>query len=156
MTAVWSALQTSELAVWINFSRWVYAGIATAHVLSIAALIGSILMLDLRLIGFARWLDIAHLARLAVPLAGTALACAIVSGGLLFIGRAAEYAAFGTFQIKLALIAVAVAVTATVHRRYGLYFQRATARRRVQIGSVSICLWLGVAIAGRMIAFVHG
>jgi len=156
MTAVWSALQTSDLAVWINFSRWVYAGIATAHVLSIAVLIGSILMLDLRLIGFARWLDIEHLARLAVPVAGTALVCAIVSGGLLFIGRAAEYAAFGTFQIKIALIAVAVAVTATVHRRYGLYFQRVTARRRVQIGSASICLWLGVAIAGRMIAFVHG
>jgi hypothetical protein len=89
MTAVWSALQISDLAVWINFSRWVYAEIATAHVLSIAVLISSILMLDLRLIGFARWLDIEHLARLAVPVAGTALVCAIVSGGLLFIGRAA-------------------------------------------------------------------
>jgi len=43
-----------------------------------------------------------------------------------------------------------------VHRRYGMRFQRATARHRVQIGSASICLWLGVAIAGRMIAFVHG
>jgi hypothetical protein len=37
-----------------------------------------------------------------------------------------------------------------------MHFQRATARRRVQFGSVFICLWLGVAIAGRMIAFVHG
>ena len=63
MTAVWSALQTSDLAVWINLSRWVYAGIATAHVLAIAVLIGSILILDLRLVGFARRLDVAQLAR---------------------------------------------------------------------------------------------
>ena len=76
MTAVWSALQTSDLAVWINLSRWVYAGIATAHVLAIAVLIGSILILDLRLVGFARRLDVAQLARLVVPVAGTALGCA--------------------------------------------------------------------------------
>lgn len=106
MTAVWSALQTSDLAVWINLSRWVYAGIATAHVLAIAVLIGSILILDLRLVGFARRLDVAQLARLVVPVAGTALGCAVISGGLLFIGRAAQYAAFELFQLKIAIIAL--------------------------------------------------
>jgi len=156
MTAVWSALQTSELAVWINLSRWLYAGIATAHVLAIAVLIGSILILDLRLVGFARWLDTAQLARLIVPVAGTALGCALVSGCLLFIGRAAQYAGFGLFQLKIVLIAIALATTLTVHRRYGLRLERATARLRVRIGIASICLWLAVAVSGRMIAFVHG
>lgn len=156
MTAVWSALQTSDLAVWINFSRWVYAGIATAHVLSIAVLIGSILVLDLRLAGFARGLDPAPLARLVVPVAGTALGGAIISGGLLFIGRAAEYAYFGTFQIKIALIAVALTVTVLVHHRYGLRYECAGDRQRRWIGAGSVCLWLSVLVAGRMIAFVHG
>ena len=108
MTAVWSALQTSDLAVRINLSRWVYAGIATAHVLAITVLIGSILILDLRLVGFARRLDVAQLARLVVPVAGTALGCAVISGGLLFIGRAAQYAAFDLFQLKIAMIAIAM------------------------------------------------
>ncbi|MFT5485951.1 MAG: hypothetical protein ACI9JL_004363 [Paracoccaceae bacterium] len=156
MTAVWSALQTSDLAVWINFSRWIYAGIATAHVLSIAVLVGSILTLDLRLIGFARWIETAHLARLIVPVAGTALGCAVISGGLLFIGRAAEYASFGTFQIKIALIVGALAMTAMVHRRYGLRLERAGDRQCRRIGVASIALWLSVVVAGRMIAFVHG
>lgn len=156
MTAVWSALQTSDLAVWINFSRWVYAAISTAHVLSIAVLIGSILTLDLRLVGFARWLDPAQLARLVVPVAGTALGCAIISGALLFIGRAAEYAFFGTFQIKIGLIVGAVALTFAMHRRYGLRLERADDRQRRRIGLVSIVVWLCVAVAGRMIAFVHG
>ena len=156
MAAVWSVLQASDLAVWINLSRWVYAGLATAHVLGIAVLIGSILTLDLRLIGFAQWLDTTHLARLVVPVAGTALGCAIVSGGLLFIGRAAQYADFGLFQLKIALIAAALTATLAAHKRYGLCLERATARQRGRIGFASISLWLAVAVAGRMIAFVHG
>jgi len=156
MGAFWTALQTTDLAVWINLSRWVYAAIATAHVLSIAALIGSILVLDLRLIGFARWLDPRHLARLVVPVAGTALCCAVASGALLFIGRAAEYAAFDTFRIKLALIAGAIGMTLLAHRRYGVWLQRAGDRGRVCIGLASIGLWVFVAVAGRMIAFIHG
>tara|TARA_R110002072_G_scaffold51622_3_gene138411 strand:+ start:5082 stop:5552 length:471 start_codon:yes stop_codon:yes gene_type:complete len=156
VTAFWTAIQTSDLAVWINFSRWVYAAIATGHVLSIAVLIGSILILDLRLIGFARWLDPENLARLVVPVASTALGCAVVSGGLMFVGRAAEYAAFGAFQVKIALIACAVALTLAVHRRYGARLERADDHRRRWIGAASISLWLCVAVAGRLIAFVHG
>lgn len=156
MSAVWSALQTSDLAAWINFSRWLYAAIATAHVLSIAVLIGSILTLDLRLVGFVRGIEVAHLARLIVPVAGTALGCAVVSGGLLFLGRAAEYAAFGTFQIKIALIVGALSMTAMVHRRYGWLLEAAGDRQCRRIGAASIALWLSVVVAGRMIAFVHG
>lgn len=156
MTTLWAALQASDLAVWINISRWGYAAVATAHVLSIATLIGSILVLDLRLIGFARWLDTQQLARLVVPVAGTALCCAVLSGGLLFIGRAVEYAAYDTFRIKLVLIASAVVLTLLAHRRYGIWLQRAGSRRRVSIGIVSIGMWVAVAVAGRMIAFVHG
>lgn len=155
MTAFWTAIQTSDLAVWINFSRWLYAAISTAHVLSIATLIGSILVLDLRLIGFARWLDPTQLARLVVPVAGIALCGAVASGVLLFIGRAAEYASFETFQIKMALLATALTMTFLARRRYGIRFERADDRQRLVIGSASIAIWLGVAIAGRMIAFAH-
>lgn len=156
MAEFWSALQATDLAVWINLSRWTYAAISTGHVLSIAVLIGSILTLDLRLIGLARWIDPQPLARLVMPIAGTALCGAILSGGLLFIGRAAEYAAFGTFQIKIALIACAITLTLAVQRRYGVWLQRADERQRFRIGLASLSLWLCVAVAGRMIAFVHG
>ncbi len=156
MSGIWSALQTSDLAVWINFSRWVYAVVATVHVLAIGVLIGAILTLDLRLMGIGRWLDPHQLARLVVPVAGTALCLAAVSGGLLFIGRAGEYAAFGTFRIKIALIVLAVAAIAAAHVRYGIRLERATDRQRFRIGLVSISLWLCIAVAGRMIAFVHG
>ena len=156
MTSIWSALQTTDLAVWLNFSRWAYATVATVHVLAISVLIGSILTLDLRLIGFAKSIDLIRLAGLVVPVAGIALCCAIISGSLLFIGRASEYASFGTFQIKVTLIACALAMTLVAHYRYGARFERANERQCFRIGIVSLLLWLGIAIAGRMIAFVHG
>ena len=90
-----------------------------------------------------------------MPVAGAALCCAIVSGGLLFIGRAAEDAAFDTFRIKLALIVCAVGMTLLVRRRYGIRLGRATDRQCVTVGLASIALWVGVAVSGRMIAFIH-
>lgn len=156
MTELWSAVQASDVATWISHSRWGYAGIATTHVLAIGVLIGSILTLDLRLIGLARWLEPQSLARLVVPVAGAALALAMVSGGLLFVGRAGEYAAFATFRIKLALLVCALAVLCVAHWRYGLWLQRADARACVRVGVASMVLWCAVAVSGRMIAFVHG
>lgn len=154
--SVWAAIQASDLAVWIGFSRWLYAGVATAHVLSISVLVGSIVILDLRLIGFARMIDAHRLAGLVVPVAGAGLAGAITTGALLFIGRATEYAAFGTFQIKMALLAVAVSLVVAAHARYGVRLQRATARQASRVGLASIVVWICIAIAGRMIAYVHG
>lgn len=156
MANFWSALQTTDLAVWINFSRWAYAIVATAHVLAISVLIGSVLTLDLRLMGLARWIEPELLARLVVPVAGIAVFCAIISGSLLFIGRASEYAAFETFQLKIVLVICAIAMTLAVHRRYGIWLQWADARQRFRIGLASLLLWVSIAMAGRMIAFVHG
>lgn len=156
MAPVWTALQSTDLAVWIGFSRWAYAAVATAHVLAVAALVGAVLTLDLRLMGLGRSVDLHRLAGLAVPIAGTGLACAVLTGGLLFIGRAAEYAAFDLFRLKMVLIVCAVALSLAAHRRYGFRFERATARQCRRLGIASLALWVCVAVSGRMIAFVYG
>lgn len=155
MTAIWSALQSSDLAVWISFSRWAYAAVATAHVLSVAVVIGTVLTLDLRLMGLGRSVDPHQLAGLVVPIAGTALFCAALTGGALFAGRAAEYADFELFQIKMGMIVCAVTFVLAAHYRFGLRFERATVRQRIRIGTVSLTFWIAIGISGRMIAFVH-
>jgi hypothetical protein len=156
MAAIWSDLQSSDLAVWISFSRWAYAVVATAHVLSVAVLIGTILTLDLRLIGVGRSVDPRQLAGLVVPIAGTSLFCAALTGGLLFIGRAAEYAVLELFQIKMVMIACAVALSLAAHYKYGYCLERATVGQRVRTGICSLLFWIAIGISGRMIAFVHG
>lgn len=156
MAEFWTALQTSDLAVWIGFSRWGYAAVATVHVASIAVLFGSILILDLRLLGVGRSIDHERLSRLVLPVSGAGLLCAIASGFLLFAGRAATYVAFELFQAKMALIVLGVAALAVAHVRFGLRLERATQGQRIGAGLISIVIWLSVLVSGRMIAFVHG
>lgn len=156
MGELWTALQTSDLAAWVGFSRWGYAMVATVHVASIAVLFGSILIFDLRLMGLGRALDQERLSRLILPAAGTGLVCAVVSGFLLFAGRAATYSGQELFQIKMALILLGVIAVIIAHVRHGLRLQRATPWQCFRIGLTSIVIWLSVLVSGRMIAFVHG
>ena len=156
MTSFWAAIQATDIAVWINLSRWGYAAISTVHVLGIATLLGSMLVLDLRLLGLGRSVDPHRLAGFVVPVAATGLVIAILSGALMFSGRASEYAAFETFQVKMALLASAIALILVAHLRFGFRFDRATHRQQAAIGAISLVFWLCIAVSGRMIAFVHG
>ena len=56
----------------------------------------------------------------------------------------------------MALILLGVTALTVAHARYGLRLQRATPRQRFRIGLISIVIWFGVLVSGRMIAFVHG
>jgi len=153
---IWAALAASDPAVWIRFSRWGYAAVSTGHVLGIAMLVGSIMVLDLRLLGVIRRLDPDVLARLVIPIAISGLVLAIATGSLLFIGSAGDYAGFRTFQIKLTLIAIGCIAALTTHIRYGLWLDRANPGQRIRIGLISLSCWLGALICGRLIAFIHG
>jgi hypothetical protein len=95
--AVLDALVASAPAQWLRFSRWGYAAVNTTHVLGIALLVGAILPLDLRLLGFWRSVGLESLARVLVPVAATGLCLAIATGAFLFIMRADEYAAINLF-----------------------------------------------------------
>ncbi|MGB0629604.1 MAG: hypothetical protein ACPGRZ_02820 [Alphaproteobacteria bacterium] len=119
-------------------------------------LFGSILIFDLRLMGVGRSVSLDALSRLVLPVASAGLTCAVVSGALLFIGRAATYASLDLFRIKMALVAGALVFLLIAHRRYGLRLDRATARQRFRLGVVSVSLWFSVLVSGRMIAFVYG
>ncbi len=148
-----TALSASDLATALRTSRWLYASVNTAHVLGIALLVGAVLPLDLKLLGF--WRDIGRddLLRVLVPMAAAGLALAVTTGALLFSVRAPEYAANPVVWVKLALIATGAASALALHLVHGLRLESADRRRRAQAGAVSMTCWLGALIAGRMIAF---
>ncbi|MGI9452193.1 MAG: hypothetical protein ACR2QH_16365 [Geminicoccaceae bacterium] len=99
-----AALQGSELALALRFSRWGYAFVNTAHVLGIALLVGAIIPLDLRLLGVWNSFERAALVRVLAPVAAAGLALAVTMGFLLFSVRAVDYAALTLFRVKLLLI----------------------------------------------------
>ncbi len=152
MEALLDALYGSALAEWLRFSRWGYASVNAAHILGLSLLVGSIVPLDLRLAGAWRNAPLEVLARVLVPTAAGGLALALVTGSLLFVTRAPEYAALPLFLVKMALVAFGAAHALVVHATRALLHAGAEARRR--IGLVSMATWVTVLVCGRLLAFV--
>lgn len=160
MIEFWQVLADSAPAVWVRTSAWAYPLLETAHVIGLGLLFGSIVMMDLRLLGLNRVLPIGPLGRHLLPAAWTGFVINATSGTLLFMSDAPEFAANTAFRLKLVLIAVAGLNVFLVHR--GPYRQavaadpQRTVTTRVRIAAVvSIALWICVIAAGRMIAYVE-
>jgi len=153
MDGLLAVLSQSDIATYLRFSRWGYAAVNTTHVFGIALLVGAIVPLDLRLMG--AWPGIAHrdLTRVLVPVAGVGLTLAVVTGALLFGVRADEYAGLGVFWAKMALLAVGAVSALSAHLWFGRWLETASRRQLFRIGAVSLICWVGVLVAGRMIAF---
>lgn len=154
MAEVLAALAASDFATALRMSRWLYAGVNTAHVLGIALLVGAILPLDLRLLGLWRSVPRDALVRVLVPVATAGLALALAAGALLFATRAPEYAALTVFRIKLALVTLGAGSALLLHVRHGVRLQGAKRATLARAAALSMSCWLGALIAGRMIAFV--
>ncbi|WP_445211295.1 hypothetical protein [Billgrantia hypersalina] len=142
------------MADWVRISRWGYAAINALHVLGIALLIGAIVSLDLRLLGWRQRLPLQALGQLLQTVAVCGLVLAMTTGGMLFLADPDGYVGMGLFRLKLALIGLAVANAALLNLGPGL--AGATPRRLRWAGALSLLLWPAVLIAGRFLAFVDG
>lgn len=154
MDALLAALEGSSLASALRFSRWGYAAVNTAHVLGLATLFGSILALDLRLLGLWRATDPGALLHVLPRVAAAGLALAIVTGFLLFSVRAPEYAALDVFRLKMVFVFAGTTIALYAAWRGGL--AHATPSRRAAFGAASLAAWSAALVSGRMIAFAEG
>jgi len=146
-----AAVEASALAEAIRRSLWAYPLLETIHIASIGVLLGSLLLLELRIFGLGREIAVVALARLSARTALAAFAAAATSGSLLFISAASEMAAHPAFRVKLVLIVSAGGNALVFHARDGLRGNGALAR--LQTAS-SLLLWLSVLAAGRLIAYL--
>ena len=147
----WSTLEAWPLAEAIRRSVWAYPVLETLHIGAFATLVGSLLVLELRVFGAQPALSLTALGRLAVRTALTGFALAVLSGSLLFVSAAAEIAANPAFRVKLVLILMAGGNALVFHARDSL--RRHDGVARLQAG-LSLVLWFGVIAAGRLIAYV--
>lgn len=154
MEALLVAGEGTALAAFVRASRWGYAGLSAAHVLGIALLVGAIVPLDLRRLGAFPSVPHAALSRVLTPFAAAGLALAVVTGGLLLLPRATDYAALAVVQVKLALVAAGGLHALAVHARHGWLVAQASPRRLALHAALSLALWPVVLVLGRLIAFV--
>lgn len=150
-------LQSTPLALLVGES-W-FPWVESAHVVFLAVVVGSILMVDARLMGIGSLhLLFTQLSRRLLPWTWGAFAGAVITGLLMFIANATTYAGNTPFLVKMALLAGAGLNM--------LFFHLVTYRTVTQwdegkpvpaaraAGIVSSLLWVGVVACGRWIGFV--
>jgi hypothetical protein len=147
----WSLIEAWSLAEVVRRSVWAYPVLESVHIAAFAALVGSLLLLELRVFGVQRALPLPAFARLAVRTSLVAFALAAASGGLLFISAATELVANPAFRLKLVLILMAGVNALVFHARDSL---RRQDRLACWQAAASLLIWLTVIAAGRMIAYI--
>ncbi len=154
------ALQGTEIPTALRGSYWAYPLVNATHILGFALLVGAIVPLDLRLIGFWPSVPIKSLARILLPVAIAGLTVAIIAGAVLFSVSATKYAGTRVFQLKLALFAAAAMNAILLHRAATWELAMAGGDglppMRFRVAAIlSIGLWVAVLVCGRMIAYVE-
>jgi hypothetical protein len=140
---------------------WSYGLINAAHILGIATLFGSILVLDLRLLGWRRARSLHDVASGTVPIAATGLVVAVLTGVCLLSTNGREYADNPFLLIKFVAIAAGLLNLVLLHRsrawRDTVRNRRTpdpAERRRLAIGGgLSLVGWVSTIIAGRMLGY---
>jgi hypothetical protein len=129
---------------------WLYPALSCVHIVGVALLLGNLLLLEWRVWGRARSLDMQVLAGLALPLVLTGLGLLLLSGLTMFAAAPAELLANRLFVIKMGLLMLAGLNAAAFHARGGLRLVDRIARAQTLL---SLGLWLAVIICGRWIAY---
>lgn len=139
-------------------TEWLFPIIETLHVMALTLVVGSIAMMDLRLIGIAsRDSAVSRLSNEVLPWTWTAWSLAAVFGTLMFMAKAETYA--GNLQFRLKFVCMGLAAVNMLVFHFGAYRQVARwdlsappMSARVA-GALSLLLWSGVVFFGRWVGF---
>ncbi len=149
-------IEASAPARLLRQGLWLYPFVSILHVLGVALLFGAIAVLDLRLLGLWRRLPVPELAGLALPVAVTGLALALLSGPLLFSVEAQDYIVNPFFWSKLTVVVLGLLNVLLLHRSaaWRAAGEGNGSSARLRLGGVaSLACWLVAIAAGRLIAY---
>ena len=144
----------------VRESLWLFPAIETVHLLGMAALVGTITVFDLRLLGWMmRRQRVSELARRLLPWTWLGFALQVVTGTILFLSEAAKVYTNPAFRLKILLIVLAglhaLIFHKIVYRNVATWDEGEVLPVGAKVsGLVSILLWVGIVAAGRFIGFV--
>lgn len=154
-----SWLQETGLATGIRDSLLLFPLIEAVHVIGLALVFGTILIIDLRLLGAASTgRSFRRMSAEIMTWTWAAFAVTALTGVLMFITNATVYYNNLYFRAKIALLVLAainVVVFELTAGRSMQQWDREPAAPRVGrlVATVSLVVWVGVIVAGRMIGF---
>lgn len=125
--------------------------VQTVHLLSIAAVMGSVVLIDLKLLGLALpGQSAAELTRRLMPWMWWALPLLALSGLTFLLARPQRYLSNPVFGLKFALLVPAIVVAYLVQR---VAIRSPSSLPAKAVATLSLLLWIGVVMAGRWIAY---
>jgi len=144
----------SGVAQAIHNSSWLFPFIEIFHLLALALLGGSVIMVDLRFFGLVMTdKELPELSRDVQPWLRLSLAVILTSGFLLFISEAAKMYSNEAFRFKMLSLALALIFTFTIHARFTRSESSPSFSGRL-VALTSMALWACVGLGGRAIGFV--
>jgi hypothetical protein len=153
------SLNESAFSTWLRESDWSFSAVETVHVLSICVMAGTIVLVDLRLLGWLfRHQRVTRVTRQVTPVTWIGFALMAVSGSLLFVAQPEKNAANPAFQIKLLLLLLAALNLLVFHklvfRTVGVWDERPNPPVAARAcGAASLLLWGTIIVLGRIIAY---
>lgn len=152
-------LQALPLAVYIHQHKWAFTAIEVFHVAMISLVIGSIAIVDLRLLGRAStkrlFTEVSHDI---LPITWTVFVLAAAAGFLLFISQATAYFMNTAFWIKMGIMAIAginmLVFELITARGAQEWNQTATPPLPARLaGGISLTCWVLIFVFGRWAGF---
>ena len=157
--ALLEALQGLSIPTDIRENGWSFPLIECVHVLAITFVVGTVVMVDLRLLGVAsRGRAVTRLTKEILPWTWGGFAVALVTGGLMFSSAAVKYFDNIPFRLKFVIMMLAGANMAVFHlttaRSMAHWDEHPSPPLLAKVaGALSITFWIGVIAAGRWIGF---
>jgi hypothetical protein len=144
----------TPVSAYIKGTTWVFPLAETIHILALAVLLGSVFLIDVRLLGIAirRWSP-AQILEQVHSLMNWSVAIILVTGVLLFIAEPRKLFDSAAFGPKMMFLAAAIVFQYTLYPRVRTLQAHIPVWGRL-LGLVSLMLWFGVAVCGRAIGFV--
>ena len=142
------SVEESAIALWVGESLWGYPFLLSLHVVGLAVIAGIAIMLDLRLLGSFRSLDLESFLPL-MKFAWIGFVINAVSGVLLFTSQASYFVTLLPFLLKIGLIFIAAVITGVIQQK----IRNASSTRLGLLATVSLVAWLGAIVNGRLITY---
>jgi hypothetical protein len=138
---------------------WTYGVVNLFHILGVASLFGAVLILDLRLLGLWRNVNLAAISQPTVRVATTGFTIAAVTGVGLLATKATEYIGNPFLYIKfpaigLGILNVAALSSLSAWKQHRIRELSSREQSKLAVfGGISLFCWLTAITAGRMIGY---
>jgi hypothetical protein len=155
---MWEALENLGWVKTLGSTGWMYSIVAVTHYLTMFWCIGSIAVVDLRVMGIAaRRRSLAELAEQLFPWVWIGFVLAIISGFLMFATDAGDWAPSKIFHVKLTFIASAAVVAGVIQWLVPRWAQQAKIPTWAKVlALVSLLLWIGSIIWASEVPALEG